>query len=234
MRLYTLAKPPVRLLLQVVWRPRLVGVENLPRHGPVILASNHVSAADTYVMPALVPRPVTFLGKAGLFDGSWRARALGMLLRNLAVMPVDTSGGTRAEGAIRAGIAVLESGEVLGIYPEGTRSPDGRMYRGKTGAARMALAVGCPIVPVAMLGAFEARGRFLPALRPRITVVLGEPLDPSEIGSEGQGVRDSRRIRRVTDELMRRIGELSGQEYVDEYAADVKRRMRSDGKAASP
>ena len=144
-------------------------------------------------------------------------------------MPVDRNGGSAARSALDAGTAVLETGGVLGIYPEGTRSPDGRLYRGKTGVARIALATGAPIVPVAMVGTYEAQqGRtFFPRRRPQITAVLGEPLLARDIASAWEDADESSLLRGVTEAVMERIQELSGQERSEEYSADVKRRLRA-------
>lgn len=230
--LYEIAKPPVAAVMRLVWAPQIRGAERIPRSGPVILASNHLSWADTVFLPAQLERTVHFLGKADLFHGrSVPARIIGAIMRQLRVMPVDRSGGSAAQGAIDAGLSVLVRGDVLGIYPEGTRSPDGRLYRGKTGVARLALASGAPVVPVAMIGAFEAsHGRLLPRRRPRIVAVVGEPVDVASVLARSAGLSEVEVLRRVTDEVIAAIRTMSGQEYVDEYASVVKARQR----AASP
>lgn len=227
--LYEIAKPAVAGVIRLVWRPRIEGTGNIPDEGPVVLASNHLTYADTVFLPALVRRTVHFLGKSDMFAStSLASRASGALLRSLHVMPVDRSGGSASAGAIAAGLAILERGEVLGIYPEGTRSPDGTLHRGKTGAVRLALEGGAPIVPVAMLGAFEAqRGRrFLPRRSPRITIRVGEPIDVAALAAEAPGDR-AEALRSVTDHVMDEIARMSGQARTEEYAADVKRRLRS-------
>lgn len=231
MLLYHLFKPVVTLALKIFWRPRLVGEENIPSHGPAVLASAHVAAADTFFMPALVHRTVRFLGKSDFFTGgSLLNRILGLFLRSVGVMPVNRSGGAASRSALAAGMSVLREGGLVGIYPEGTRSPDGRLYRGKTGAARLALEAGCPVVPIAMLGAHEAqRGRrFFPRRRPRITVLIGGPLDVQEIARAAGEMSEGERLRTVTDAIMAAIAELSGQEQVAEYAADAKRRLAAE------
>ncbi|MCW1803749.1 lysophospholipid acyltransferase family protein [Brachybacterium squillarum] len=230
--LYDIAKGPVREVIRAVWRPDLRGAARIPSEGPVVLASNHCAYSDTVILPALIERTVHFLGKSDMFSGrSAAGRAAGLLMRQLRVMPVDRTGGSASEAAIEAGLEVLRDGGVLGIYPEGTRSPDGRLHRGKTGVARIALAAGAPIVPVAMIGSFEAqRGRrFLPRRHPRIRVLVGEPIDAAAIARSLDGAGTAVVLRAVTDAVMDAIAEISGQERVDEYAGDVKRRLREAG-----
>ncbi|WP_347042708.1 lysophospholipid acyltransferase family protein [Brachybacterium nesterenkovii] len=232
--LYNVFKPIVVLILRLVWRPAIEGAERIPDRGAVILASNHVSGADTVFMPAQVRRTVRFLAKSDFYSGgSLMNRMLGLFLRSIGVMPVNRSGGAASRTAIAAGLTVLERGEVLGIYPEGTRSPDGRLYRGRTGAARMALESGCPIIPIAMLGAYEAqKGRtFLPRRRPRIRVLVGEPIDARAAVAQMEAVSEGERLRALTDRVMDAIAAMSGQEQVPEYASDAKRRLRAESAA---
>ena len=232
--LYNVFKPIVVLILRLVWRPAIEGAERIPDRGAVILASNHVSGADTVFMPAQVRRTVRFLAKSDFYSGgSLMNRVLGLFLRSIGVMPVNRSGGGASRTAIAAGLTVLERGEVLGIYPEGTRSPDGRLYRGRTGAARMALESGCPIIPIAMLGAYEAqKGRtFLPRRRPRIRVLVGEPIDARAAVAQMEAVSEGERLRALTDRVMDAIAAMSGQEQVPEYASDAKRRLRAESAA---
>lgn len=226
--LYNVFKPVVVVLLRLIWRPRLEGGQHIPARGGVILASNHLSIADTYVMPAQVRRTVHFLAKADYYaGGSLFNRVLGLFLRSIGVMPINRTGGSASRAALATGLDLLADGKVLGIYPEGTRSPDGRLYRGKTGAARMALESGCPIIPVAMIGAFEAhRGRHvLPRRHPRIRTVIGAPLDARALADASGAQLEGARLRAVTDAMMAAIRDLSGQEYVDEYASEAKRRL---------
>lgn len=228
--LYEIAKPVVMGVVRVLWAPTISGTEHIPDQGPVILASNHQAYSDTVFLPGQVQRSVHFLGKSDIFSGGSPVnRLVAAVMRGLRVMPVDRSGGSASISAIGAGLAVLERGEVLGIYPEGTRSPDGRLYRGKTGVARFALATGAPIIPVAMRGAFEAqRGRrFFPRRRPRIHAVVGEPVDVETITAAMQGAEEAKILRAVTDAVMDRIHVLSGQERSEEYAGVVKQRMRT-------
>lgn len=230
--LYEIAKPFVMGVVRVLWNPTISGTENIPDEGPVILASNHQAYSDTVFLPGQVRRSVHFLGKSDIFSGTSPVhRVAAAVMRGLHVMPVDRSGGPASSSAIEAGLAVLERGDVLGIYPEGTRSPDGRLHRGKTGVARFAVETGAPIVPVAMNGAHEAQvgNRFFPRRRPRIHAVVGEPLDARAFVAGLDPAQRATALRAVTDEVMARIQALSGQEQVDEYAADVKRRLRAGG-----
>jgi 1-acyl-sn-glycerol-3-phosphate acyltransferase len=228
--LYEIAKPVVMGVVRVLWNPTISGNEHIPDHGPVILASNHLAYSDTVFLPGQVRRSVHFLGKSDIFAGrSPVQRVAAAVMRGLHVMPVDRSGGSASRTAIEGGLAVLAQGAVLGIYPEGTRSPDGRLHRGKTGVARFALATGAPVVPVAMLGAFEAqRGRkYFPRRRPRIHAVVGPPVDVQAVLAQWEGADEARILRALTDAVMDSIQALSGQERVDEYAITVKQRMRA-------
>lgn len=228
---YAFAKVVVGTLVRLIWNPTITGEERIPRKGPVILASNHVSYADTVVMPMQVSRAVHFLGKSDIFKGgSPLNQVFALVLRGLHVMPVDRSGGAASRSAIEGGLTVLGEGKVLGIYPEGSRSPDGRLHRFKTGTARFALATGAPVVPVAMVDTFEAhRGRkMFPHRRPQMRVVMGEPIDVAALAEAFEGLEEGRLLRAVTEVIRERVQELSGQEYVDEYASDVKRRLRAE------
>jgi 1-acyl-sn-glycerol-3-phosphate acyltransferase len=207
------ALPPV---VNPYFHVQLEGVENLPVTEPAILASNHLSFIDSIVLPMNVPRPVYFLGKADYWD-SWRTR---WFFQGTGVVPVRRGGGGQGEDSLRTGVEILRGGDLLGIYPEGTRSPDGRLYRGKTGPVRMALEAGVPILPCAVLGTDRAlpTGRYVPRRQP-IAVRYGRPLDLSRYRERRN---DPFVLRSATDELMYEIMLLSGQEYVDEYAAKVK------------
>lgn len=207
-------------LLRLIYRPKAVGLENIPAEGPVILASNHLSFVDSLFIPLLVKRPVVFLGKADYFD-SWRTR---WFVKAVNVIPVRRTGGSASEAAIRTGVEALEKGIVVGIYPEGTRSPDQRLYRGKTGVARMALEARAPVVPIAIEGTSEIMplDKKTPRLRGRVLVRFGKPLDFSRYYDRPH---DRFVLRSVTDEIMYEIMMLSGQEYVDEYAAKVKKEL---------
>lgn len=231
--LYEIAKPVVMGVVRVLWNPTISGTEHIPEQGPVILASNHQAYSDTVFLPGQVRRSVHFLGKSDIFEGrSPLNRLVAAVMRGIRVMPVDRSGGSASRSAIEAGLEVLERGGVLGIYPEGTRSPDGRLYRGKTGVARFALETGAPVVPVAMLGAHEAqRGRrWFPRRRPRIHAVLGAPVDLRPVLRDCEGAEEGKVLRAVTDAVMDSIHALSGQERVDEYASVVKQRLRAEAR----
>ncbi|MEU9399543.1 lysophospholipid acyltransferase family protein [Streptomyces sp. NPDC048242] len=208
-------------LLRVVFRPRIEGLENVPAEGAAIVAGNHLSFSDHFLMPAILKRRITFLAKAEYFTGPGiKGRLTAFFFRSAGQIPVDRSGKEAGQAAIREGLKVLGRGELLGIYPEGTRSHDGRLYKGKVGVAVMALKAGVPVVPCAMIGTFEAQppGRKIPRLRP-VAIRFGEPMDFSRFaGMEGERAV----LRAVTDEIVYEILALSGQEYVDEYAAVVK------------
>jgi 1-acyl-sn-glycerol-3-phosphate acyltransferase len=211
-----------------VFRPHAEGTENVPATGPVILASNHLSAADWVFMPMSLRRRVTFLAKAEYFTGTG---IKGFLQRafftGAGQVPIDRSSASAAENAIKTGLRILREGKVLGIYPEGTRSPDGRLFRGKTGIARMTLETGAPVVPVAMIYSKQS----LPFGKKitRVRVRFGKPLDFTRY----EGLSGDRFVERsITDEIMYEIMTLSGQEYVDVYGATVKKSMDATGSSA--
>ncbi|NKY16150.1 1-acyl-sn-glycerol-3-phosphate acyltransferase [Streptomyces somaliensis DSM 40738] len=219
--------------LKLAFRPWVEGLENVPAEGPAILASNHLSFSDSFFLPAVLDRRVTFIAKAEYFTSpGLKGRLTAAFFRGVGQLPVDRSGARGAgDAAVRSGIEVVERGELFGIYPEGTRSPDGRLYRGKTGGlARVALATGAPVIPVAMIDTekIQPPGKVVPRLmRPGIRI--GRPLDFSRY----QGMDGDRFIlRSVTDEVMYEIMKLSGQEYVDVYATVAKRRIAEAEKAA--
>ncbi|MGP3947988.1 lysophospholipid acyltransferase family protein [Streptomyces sp. 7N604] len=208
-------------LLRLLFRPRIEGLEHVPEEGPAIVAGNHLSFSDHFLMPAILPRRITFLAKAEYFTGpGLKGRLTAFFFRSVGQIPVDRSGRTAAQSAIAEGLGVLGKNELLGIYPEGTRSHDGRLYKGRVGVAAMALKAGVKVVPCAMVGTFEIQppGRVVPRIG-RVTIRFGEPMDFSRYA----GMADERAaLRAVTDEIMYEILRLSGQEYVDRYATDVK------------
>lgn len=208
-------------LLRLVFRPRIEGLEHVPGSGPAIVAGNHLSFSDHFLMPAILKRRITFLAKAEYFTGPGiKGRLTAAFFRSAGQIPVDRSGKEAGRAAIREGLGVLGRGELLGIYPEGTRSHDGRLYKGKVGVAVMALKAGVPVVPCAMIGTFEAQppGRVVPRVHP-VVIRFGKPLDFSRYA----GMEDQKAIlRAVTDEIMYAILALSEQEYVDQYAAVAK------------
>jgi 1-acyl-sn-glycerol-3-phosphate acyltransferase len=217
-------------ILHAVWRPWAEGVRYVPRKGAAILASNHLSFADHFFGPLPVRRRITFLGKAEYFTGRGiKGRLTRAFFSGVGVIPLDRTGGSASEAALQTGLRVLREGRLLGIYPEGTRAPDNRLYRGKTGVARLALEARVPVVPMAMINTFELMPTGeKPRLGIRPGVRFGEPLDFSRY----YGMAEDRLVlRAVTDEIMYALMELSGQEYVDRYAADVKAELQ--GKAPS-
>ena len=211
-------------ILKVLFRPWVRGIENVPDEGGAIFASNHLAVVDSFFLPLELNREIVFIGKADYFTGSGlKGRLIAGFMRGVGTIPVDRSGGRASEAALHTGLRRLQEGKLFGIYPEGTRSPDGRLYRGKTGVARLALESGAPVIPVAMIDTDKAQpiGQRLP--RPmRIGIVIGEPLDFSRY----KGMENDRFIlRSVTDEIMYSLMSLSGQEYVDVYAATQKARI---------
>ncbi|GLY20672.1 lysophospholipid acyltransferase family protein [Micromonospora sp. NBRC 101691] len=207
--------------LRLIFRPHVEGFAHLPATGPVILASNHLSFSDSIFLPLIVPRRVTFVAKAEYFTGrglkGWLTR---LFFVGTGTLPIDRSGGRAAQAALDAQLAVLRAGGVAGIYPEGTRSPDGRLYRGKTGVARLALESGAPVVPVVMLNLDEIQppGKLVPKVA-QVRIRFGAPLDFSRYA----GLAGDRFVERaVTDEIMYELMELSGREYVDIYAQKIK------------
>jgi 1-acyl-sn-glycerol-3-phosphate acyltransferase len=207
--------------LRVVFRPWVEGLENLPAEGPVILASNHLSFSDSIFLPLVVPRRVTFMAKSDYFTGKGvKGRLTAGFFHGIGQVPVDRSGGAASQAAIDTAMSILGAGGVLGIYPEGTRSPDGHLYRGKTGVARMALEAHARVVPVAMIDTekIQPPGKVLPKIM-RVGIRFGPALDFSRY----EGMESDRFVlRSVTDEIMYELMTLSGQEYVDMYATKAK------------
>jgi 1-acyl-sn-glycerol-3-phosphate acyltransferase len=218
-------------VLKLLFRPWVKGLDNIPDSGAAIIASNHLSFSDSIFMPLMVRRPVVFLAKSEYFTGTGiKGRLTALFFRLTNQLPMDRSGGAASAASLSAGMEVLNHGGLLGIYPEGTRSPDSRLYRGKVGVARLALQAGVPIIPVAMIGTDKVQpiGKRLPNIR-RIGMIFGEPLDFSHYRDQAED-RDIQR--KVADQVMFELQRLSGQEYVDEYAAVVK--LRLAGKAVEP
>ncbi len=219
-------------LLKLVYRPWIRGAGHVPASGAAILASNHQAVIDSFFLAAMLDRRLVFIGKQEYFTGSGITGRLGSgVMRGVGTIPVDRGGGRGSEAALATGLRQLREGGLFGIYPEGTRSPDGRLYRGKTGVARLALESGAPVIPIAMVGTADAQpiGRRIPKIM-RIGVVVGEPLDFTRY----RGMENDRFIlRAVTDEIMYAIMSLSGQEYVDVYAATQKARIATGHPAAS-
>ncbi|MFR9723064.1 lysophospholipid acyltransferase family protein [Streptomyces sp. MS19] len=210
-------------LLKLFFRPRVEGLERVPGDGPVILAGNHLTFIDSVVLPLISKRQVFFIGKEEYVRGrGLKGRVMAWFFTAVGMVPVDRDGGHGGVAALMTGRRILEQGNMFGIYPEGTRSPDGRLYRGRTGIARLTLMTGAPVVPFAMIGTDRVQpgGKGLPKIgRGRITVRFGQPLDFSRY--EGMD-RDRYVLRAVTDEVMTEVMRLSGQEYVDMYATKAK------------
>jgi 1-acyl-sn-glycerol-3-phosphate acyltransferase len=208
-------------ILKALFRPWVEGMDNVPESGGAILASNHLSFSDSFFMPMEMKRRVTFLAKGDYFTGRGiKGKLTAAFFKGINQVPVDRSGGRASEAALQAGVSILKRGELLGIYPEGTRSPDARLYRGKTGIARMALEAGVPVIPVAMINTFDIQppGQIVPKIM-RVGMRIGKPLDFSRYaGMEG----DRFVLRSITDEIMYELMQLSGQEYVDTYATKAK------------
>jgi 1-acyl-sn-glycerol-3-phosphate acyltransferase len=219
--IYWVLKATLGSLLWVVYRPQVEGLEHVPEDGPAILASNHLAVTDSFFMPLVVKRRVTFIAKEEYFTGTgfkgWFVRTF---MNAVGAIPVDRAGGDAASASLDTGKRVLSEGRLFGIYPEGTRSPDGRLYRGKTGVARLALQTGSPVVPVAMLntGELQPIGRRIPKIG-RVKIKFGPSLD---FNRYRELVGDRFIERAVTDEVMDALRALSGQDYVDEYAAKFK------------
>lgn len=231
--LYGAMKLSIGNSLKLTFRPWVEGMEHIPTEGPAILASNHLSFSDSFFLPAVLDRKVTFVAKAEYFTSPGvKGKMTAAFFKGVGQLPVDRSGARgAAEAAIRSGIEVLRSGELFGIYPEGTRSPDGRLYRGKPGGlARVALASGAPVIPVAMIDTekIQPPGKVMPKLmRPGIRI--GRPLNFSRY----EGMDNDRFIMRsLTDEVMYEIMKLSSQEYVDVYATAAKRQLTEARKRA--
>ncbi len=212
-------------IVKAIWRPWIVGRRNVPTEGAAILASNHLSFIDSVFLPLMIDRPMSFLAKSDYFTGKgpkgWATR---MFMKGTGQIPIDRTGGKASEASLNTGLQVLGRGDLLGIYPEGTRSPDGKLYRGRTGIARMALEAHVPVVPVLMVDTDTMMpiGTTVPRIV-RVGIVIGEPLDFSRFaGMEG----DRYILRSITDEIMVALQRLGEQEYEDVYASTVKDRLK--------
>jgi 1-acyl-sn-glycerol-3-phosphate acyltransferase len=221
--LYSFGKVAVAPLLRALWGPTVTGMEHVPRTGPVILAANHLSVVDSILLPTVAPRQVYFLAKNEYFR-TLRTRAL---MYGLNQIPVDRSGGRASLMALDAALPILHAGKVLGIFPEGTRSPDGRLYRGRPGVAKLALDSGATVVPVGLTGTerIQPIGARLPRVGPRVEVRVGKPVD---LSPWQEAEVDSRVLREIAAAIMREIQTLTGQEYVGRYAPRRDREPVSD------
>ena len=204
--------------LRLMARPEVTGAENIPATGPAILASNHLSVVDSIFLPLMVDRPVTFAAKSEYFTGTrWRDKVVGAYLRSTNQLSTDRAGARAAQAMLDAALDLLNGGQLFGIYPEGTRSPDGRLYRGRTGIGYLALNSGAPVIPVAMIGTERILppGHRIP--RPgKIEIRIGEPITFDQFRGQPAGARQRRA---VTDEVVQAIQKLSEQEFVPMYAS---------------
>ena len=214
------------------FNPTVEGLENIPRKGGAIIAANHLAVIDDALLPMTCPRMIHFMGKAEYFEGKGiKGRFKKWWFTSVGVFPVDRSGGSKSLGALNHAKEILEDGHLFGIHVEGTRSPDGRLYRGHTGAARLAFETGCPIIPTAIIGSRDLQkpGQVIPN-KGKSKVIYGAPIpverkDPHDVTHE--------ELRELTDRVVRAIAQMSGQEYVDEYAQTVKARMQAEREAQS-
>jgi 1-acyl-sn-glycerol-3-phosphate acyltransferase len=214
-------------VLHLLWRPEVTGLEHIPASGGAILASNHLSIVDSVFLPLMISRPVTFAAKSEYFTGTRLVdRITGTYLRATKQLSVDRAGARAAQDMLESALGLMQGGALFGIYPEGTRSPDGRLYRGRTGIGWLALSSGLPVIPVAMIGTDRVLppGSKIPRVS-RIRVKIGAPLTFEALQARGSGARQRRA---VTDEVMQSIRALSGQEYVPVYAS-----VRKDELAAA-
>ncbi|KFI48361.1 lysophospholipid acyltransferase family protein [Bifidobacterium boum] len=212
------------------FNPTVEGLENIPRHGGAIIAANHLAVIDDALLPMTCPRMIHFMGKAEYFEGKGvKGKFKKWWFTSVGVFPVDRSGGSKSLGALNHAREILEDGHLFGIHVEGTRSPDGRLYRGHTGAARLAFETGCPIVPTAIIGSRDLQkpGQVIPS-KGKSTIIYGKPIaverkNPEDVTHE--------ELRELTDRVVKAIGAMSGQEYVDEYAQTVKARLKAEQEA---
>jgi len=223
---YRLSRVVIGPALHVIGRPKVAGLENIPPTGPAILASNHLSFIDSMYLPLVIDRPVVFPAKAEYFAAKGPlGRLWAAYLRSTNQLQMDREGARSAQATLEAAVDLLRAGELFGFYPEGTRSPDGRLYRGRSGIGYLALNSGAPVIPVAMMGTRKMLPPGAPLPRPtRIEIRIGKRMDFDHLAGEPP----ARARRAVADEVMRAIGELSGQEYVHEYASDVKARLSGE------
>jgi 1-acyl-sn-glycerol-3-phosphate acyltransferase len=211
-------------LLRTVFRPWVRGAENIPKSGAAIVVCNHVSFVDSVFLPLVLPRQMSFLAKSDYFTGKG---VKGFFVRTFMTaagqLPIDRTGGKASEASLNTGLRVISEGRLLGIYPEGTRSPDGRMYRGRTGVARMVLEAQVPVIPTAVIGTRDVMplGAKMPKVK-RVGVVVGKPLDFSRF----HGMDSDRFVlRAITDEIIYEMNRLSQQEYADVYASGVRSQL---------
>lgn len=208
-------------------QPTTEGLENIPRQGGAIIAANHLAVIDDALLPLTCPRMIHFMGKAEYFEGTGlRGRFLKWFFTSAGVFPVDRSGGSKSLGALEHAREIIDNGELFGIHIEGTRSPDGRLYKGHTGAARLAYETGCPIIPTAIIGSREVQmpGQIIPS-KGKTEVIYGTPIEVPKTPSDQV---THQMLRDLTDRVTREIQSMSGQEYVPEYAQVVKKQMKAE------
>ena len=229
---YQLSRIVAGPFLHTIWRPKVTGTENIPASGGAILAANHQSVLDSVFLPLMVERPVTFSAKAEYFTASGpAARLWAAYLKATNQLQMDREGPRAAQDTLEAVLALLQEGKLFGIYPEGTRSPDGRLYRGRPGVGWLALKSGLPVIPVALSGTRQVLppGSVVP--RPgRIEVKIGKPLG---FGPEVVDQPPGKARRLIADQVMSAIRELSGQEYVHMFASDRKAELAAEAQAAA-
>jgi 1-acyl-sn-glycerol-3-phosphate acyltransferase len=228
---YQISRAIAGPFLRAIGRPEITGLENVPATGAAILASNHVSIIDSVYLPFMIPRPVVFPAKAEYFTARGPiSRVWAAYLRATNKLQIDRQGARAATATLDAAVDILRRGDLFGFYPEGTRSPDGRLYRGRTGIGYLALNSGAPVIPVAMFGTRTMMPPGSRLIRPaKIRIRVGSPIDFGYLA--GEPVAKARRV--VAEEVMKAIKEISGQEYVHEYASDVKARLAEEAEAAA-
>ena len=212
-KMYPVAKGLIRPLMHALWRINVTGAHNVPAEGPAIFCPNHISFFDSLVLPCVLPRRISYVGKAEYMD-SWKTKHI---FPAIGMIPIDREGGSASQRALDTATRVLERGELFGIYPEGTRSRDGRLHRGHTGPARLALRTGAPLIPVGFRGTdrIQPAGASLPQPFRSVQVNIGAPIDVTRYTDRAD---DRLVLRQLIDEVMFEIRKLSGQEYVDTYA----------------
>ena len=229
-QIQTVARAVLGPAFRFLWKVTTEGLDHVPSAGGAIIAPNHVAAIDSFFVPLVLPRRITYVGKAEYLD-DWKTR---LLFPAMGMIPIDRSGGSASAAALDAAAGILESGELFGIYPEGTRTRDGRLHRGRTGVARLALRTGAPIVPTALIGTDEVQPVDSPVPRVfrRVHIRFGRPITVDRYADRPD---DRLLLRQITDEVMFEIANLSGQEYVDTYAgAPVEAAAPVPGPAPAP